>query len=328
MKGIAPIILTILLLPLSLLAQKEPCDLSNTDAFFVHQVQEGETLFSISKQYEIDIKRIKKLNRIHPDSNTISIADVLVIPVTPLPEHQDDTQQKITSHRHQVKEGQTLFSIARMYKNVDVDSIKKWNELKSDTLDVGQELLLKSSEKASSVPNVDNQSPKNQNSAKMTNNPEENSQKSKKKDNFIFKGNKKERNNKRSDTATTIDSDTAKSSLPFQEFKNIYVDYKEKDMAKQSERGVATWLDKSYARGDANYYALHKYAPVGSVVEVRNLMNDRKVYVKVIGRLSNTESNQNVLVKITEASADYLNVLDEKFLVEVSTYTEGGITNQ
>jgi hypothetical protein len=57
-------------------------------------------------------------------------------------------------------------------------------------------------------------------------------------------------------------------------------------------------------------------------------MNDRQVYVKVIGRLSNTESNRNVLVKITEASADYLNALDEKFLVEVTTYYEGGITNQ
>ncbi len=325
MKQLAVLFITTCFIPLALLAQKDGCELSNTDAFFVHQVQQGETLFSISQQYEIDLKRIKKLNRIHPDSNTISIADVLVIPVNPLPDNQDDNEQQAMESTHEVKKGQTLFSIARKYKNVSVDSIKRWNQLQTDTLDVGQELRLRSSEKASSVPSVDKKSKANET---LANQAEDTSQEGSKKEDFIFQGDQEDNQKEKADTTAQLQPDSASQSLPFEEFKTIYQEYEQNGMTKQTERGVATWLDENYARGDANYYALHKYAPVGSVVKVRNLMNDRKVYVKVIGRLSDTESNRNVLVKITEASADYLNVLDEKFLVEVSTYSEGGITNQ
>jgi len=325
MKQLAAIFITTCFIPLTLLAQRDACELSNTDAFFVHQVQQGETLFSISQQYDIDLKRIKKLNRIHPDSNTIAIADVLVVPVNPLPANQDKNDQQASEATHEVKEGQTLFSIARRYKNVSVDSIKKWNELQSDTLDVGQELRLRSSEKAPSVPGVDKKSNAN---GTLANQAEDTSQERSKEENFIFQGNQEDKQTEKADTTAQLPPDSSSQALPFEEFRNIYQEYEQKGMAKQTERGVATWLDENYARGDANYYSLHKYAPVGSVVKVRNLMNDRQVYVKVIGRLSNTESNRNVLVKITEASADYLNVLDEKFLVEVTTYSEGGITNQ
>ncbi len=42
---------------------------------------------------------------------------------------------------HQVKSGETLFKISRRY-NVQVKSLRTWNKLESDTLEVGQRLVV------------------------------------------------------------------------------------------------------------------------------------------------------------------------------------------
>jgi LysM repeat protein len=55
--------------------------------------------------------------------------------------HPALAQQKASTHT--VKEGETLFSIAQKYK-ISVDQIKKWNDLTSNVLDVGQTLRVSS----------------------------------------------------------------------------------------------------------------------------------------------------------------------------------------
>ena len=84
------------------------------------------------------------------------------------------------------------------------------------------------------------------------------------------------------------------------------------------ERGIATWTHSSY--DDGNFYALHTTAPQGTIITVRNLMNNKTVSVKVIGKLPSTSGNENILIKLSESAAKKLNVLDDKFLVEI-TYT-------
>ena len=84
----------------------------------------------------------------------------------------------------------------------------------------------------------------------------------------------------------------------------------------RDERGIAVWTHSSYDEG--NFYALHATAPPGTVITVRNLMNSITITVKVIGRLPPTSNNENVLIKLSESAAKKLNVLDEKFLVEIN----------
>jgi LysM repeat protein len=50
--------------------------------------------------------------------------------------------KKKKSKTHIVKKGETLYRISKMYE-VAVDDIKKWNKLKNNTLEVGQELIIK-----------------------------------------------------------------------------------------------------------------------------------------------------------------------------------------
>ena len=49
-------------------------------SYYLHVVEEGQTLFSICKAYGVDIQAVKEENGKH--DNTISIFDVLKIPYT------------------------------------------------------------------------------------------------------------------------------------------------------------------------------------------------------------------------------------------------------
>jgi hypothetical protein len=49
-------------------------------------------------------------------------------------------------------------------------------------------------------------------------------------------------------------------------------------------------------------------------------MNSKTLNVKVIGRLPATPENERVLIRISESAAKKLNVLDEKFLAEITYY--------
>lgn len=57
-------------------------------------------------------------------------------------EQQAKEQNKIRKITYEVKAGDCLSAIAAKYRDVTVDKIKKWNNLKSDNLSLGQKLLL------------------------------------------------------------------------------------------------------------------------------------------------------------------------------------------
>ena len=119
-----------------------------------------------------------------------------------------------------------------------------------------------------------------------------------------------------STTSATATTDKTKS------FAQLYAEYMSGEMIAASEKGVATWIENNgiQTSGD-RFYALHNSAPVGSVVKVRNLMNNRTIYAKVIGNLAESEVNEKVLIKLSAGAAERLNVLDNRFVVEITYYT-------
>ena len=57
-------------------------------------------------------------------------------------EQQAKEQNKVRKITYEVKSGDCLSAIAAKYRDVTVDKIKKWNNLKSDNLSLGQKLIL------------------------------------------------------------------------------------------------------------------------------------------------------------------------------------------
>ncbi|MEZ5013954.1 MAG: hypothetical protein R2794_06650 [Chitinophagales bacterium] len=120
------------------------------------------------------------------------------------------------------------------------------------------------------------------------------------------------------------DEPTIPNTAKGKTFAQAYADYYGTDMYQRSEKGVATWIDASgiETSGD-RFYALHNTAPIGSIVKVRNMMNNRVIYAKVIGTLSDSEVQEKVLIKLSAGAGERLNVLDSRFVVEISWYSAG-----
>jgi rare lipoprotein A (peptidoglycan hydrolase) len=83
------------------------------------------------------------------------------------------------------------------------------------------------------------------------------------------------------------------------------------------ENGVASWIRDDDINPN-KYYALHRSAPIGTIIKVTNKMNNKYVFVKVVGSLPNTGDNTDLVIKISKASAEKLGVHDSKFQSELS----------
>ncbi len=82
-----------------------------------------------------------------------------------------------------------------------------------------------------------------------------------------------------------------------------------------STSGVAEMIEGS---GSGKYLALHRSAPIGTLVQVRNEFNNQSMWVKVIGRLPDTGVNDKILIKLSSLAFTKLSPEDRRFRAEVS----------
>ena len=115
-------------LKLSYDAEKEDIKESN-----IYTVKKGDSLWLIANKYGTTVGELKSANNLK--SNTLSIGQTLIIP-----EKKENTN-KIS---YVVKKGDSLWLIANKY-DTTVEKIKSTNNLKSNTLSIGQVLVIPSS---------------------------------------------------------------------------------------------------------------------------------------------------------------------------------------
>jgi LysM repeat protein len=84
-----------------------------------------------------------------------------------------------------------------------------------------------------------------------------------------------------------------------------------------TESGTATWVDDGNIKSEV-HLAMHKTAPLGTLIKVTNPMNGKYKFVKVIGKLPDTEENNNIIIKIGKNTADELDIRDKVFRVEMT----------
>ena len=95
-----------------------------------YTVKKGDSLYQIANKYNTSVSAIMKLNNL--TSNILNIGQVLKIP---------SVSNGNATMTYVVKKGDSLYSIAKKF-NTTVDSIKKKNNLKSNTLSIGKELII------------------------------------------------------------------------------------------------------------------------------------------------------------------------------------------
>lgn len=115
-------------LKLSYDAKKEDIKGSN-----IYTVKKGDSLWLIANKYGTTVDELKNANNLK--STTLSIGQTLIIP------EKKESTSKIS---YVVKKGDSLWLIANKY-DTTVEKIKSTNNLKSNTLSIGQVLVIPSS---------------------------------------------------------------------------------------------------------------------------------------------------------------------------------------
>ncbi len=90
-----------------------------------------------------------------------------------------------------------------------------------------------------------------------------------------------------------------------------------------TEKGVGVWIADLNQVG-SNMLALHKTAPVGTVVKITNPMTSRTTFAKVVGKFTDTEETKNAIIVISKSAAELIGVLDRRFHVEIAYGTPIG----
>ncbi len=88
-------------------------------------------MYQIARKYNTTVDELKRLNNL--TSNLLSIGQVLKIPSEPISDEENII--------YTVVAGDNLYQIARRY-NTSVSAIKDANNLISDSLSIGQKLII------------------------------------------------------------------------------------------------------------------------------------------------------------------------------------------
>ncbi|MEJ7780237.1 MAG: LysM peptidoglycan-binding domain-containing protein [Daejeonella sp.] len=246
----------------------------------VHKVDAKENYYSIARKYHVTPQSIIQFN----SNRTLQIGTLLRVPTdrlysTPqtaqVPKKQEvlPGSAKMAVVEYKVGPKEYLLLIAKKF-NTTVEDLKTLNNLKSNSLSVGQiikvpygtaaEIMSVPPAAPLSVPKVDSRT-----------------------------------------NSTQIDSSLNagdRLKLPPARYGLREVD----------ERGVAIWISDENLDG-TKMLALHQTAPIGTIIKITNPMTGKSTFTKVVGKFSQNESTKDAIIVITKAAADLIGALDKRF---------------
>jgi LysM repeat protein len=256
------------------------------EQFTVYTVQQGESLFSISKRFNVSVEQLREANGL-TDKNVVKIGQRLKIPsvsATNKTVVNTAVLANNSSSVHVVGEKETLWSISKKY-GVTMEQIKEWNHLSDEGIQIGQKLIVAPPPAtiASTQPSVAQQ-PVQQIAAVQES---------------------EAKPQKNANTEVLAGKPAGESFFAFA-FKNTG---NQLSGIASTFKTASGWLDKKY-------YVLINNLPEGSIVAVS--ANNKVVYAKVLGSLPDIKEDNGILLRINNAAASALGITDAKFEAQVN----------
>jgi LysM repeat protein len=259
----------------------------NGKKLIIHKIEARESYYSISRKYNVSPQSVIEFNK----NKSLQIGKEIKVPTEVLYQagqsdnsNSSNSKSKNSSKAAQVdyKVGprETLYAISRKF-NTTVDDIKEMNNLRSNALAAGQILKIRYGTETAQI---------NPAMPVVLNIPRNMS------------------NGRRGDTSQVDSSVNAgdRLKLPPARYGLREID----------EHGVATWINDSNIDG-RKMLALHRTAPIGTVIKVTNPMTTKSTFAKVVGKFTENESTKDVIIVITKAAADMVGALDKRFQVTI-----------
>lgn len=273
--------------------------------FVLYKVEPKQTLFSIVKRYGSSVSEFKAANpglsesvnvgqtiKI-PYKGTVVASAPKYVPPAPTPTPTPAPTETVKMVSHVVESGQGLYAVATKHK-VTMADLRKWNNLTTDVLSSGQVLIVDAREyerakKAGELPAKgeivkveDTNMGNNSNTTTTTQKP----------------------------VSEPVDASEAKTSSETSKTSSGY--------RKTIETGLAELIDVEDKSG--KYLGLHRSAPAGTLVNVKNSSNGQSIWVKIVGKLPDIGSDK-VIIKLSPRAFEKLNPSDKRIRAEISYMT-------
>lgn len=314
-----------------------------------HKVKSGESLYVVAKKYNVSIKDLKTWNSLKADKvtvgqslkiqRTVAVADTATpaaattasAAASPKKEEvkkeepkkeEPKKEEKLPAKKeeiiadkkvalatanstapgdwiaHTVKSGESLFSLSKEYGS-SIEALIEWNALSSNNLKVGQSIKVgrvsESTDAKLTAAEVETTTAVS--SPASTTMPERSSRQ----------------------TASPVPASTSPATvtpgLAATTNEAMTAPNTSGGFSNNKEMGLAELIPNT--SGNKKYLVLHRTAPVGSVIRVKNEENDITIFARVVGVLPETGDNAKLLIKLSQAAFDQLKAVNQRFPVEI-----------
>lgn len=264
--------------------------------YILHKVEPKETLSSLSRRYDVTVKDIRSANI---GIRELKEGQIINIPARSAFSQNENSGKNVVERTpskvpvyYTVKPGETMYGISRNF-NVTVDEIKQMNSMSTHDLSPGQRLIVGYQGSETVVSQTDfNEKDANAFAAGQSSQDVE----------LQYH---------------LPESQAAEMETPLIEYSEVRKSPDGKTLVQVTETGAASWIQDAQF-GDNKYYALHRTAPIGTIIKLTNRMNSVSVYVKVVGVLPDTSENENIIIKVSQSVTNRLNALDPVFQAELT----------
>lgn len=284
------------------------------DQVIVHTVEQGQTIYSISKLYSVAPVDIQNQNPLVDESFAIKPGQLLRIEVK-----KDEEASKLLSKLekqpkiHVVQSKETLYGISK-YHDVELDDLRDWNNLSDSQIKVAQELIVGWRYSNKEVGEIQSKEIVQPHSTVVV--EEQPTKQIVQEQPVATKAIIEE-----APTPTIVKQAEPKPRLVKTDKQTLLSERYQTEASTKSiftESGPAIFFSTDNDMLSTRYYGLYSNAKVGSIIKVMNLINNRVVYVKVIGGLPDTKENHGSMIKLTTAAKNALASNDGKIRVEVT----------
>lgn len=198
-------------------ANEESSSRSKKNSAYKYKVKKGDSLKNIAKKFGVSVATLKKWNGIK--GNSIAKGKTLKILSNERSSYGDNSSRTSgTLNYHKIKKTESLKSIAAIY-GVSVSNLKKWNNLKSNTVPKGKSLKIYSDSHVNDI--KENSSVKTKKSKKGSVKEITTSKKNSKKENISSNSSAKvKKDNKTSKVKVNSTSKVKKNSKNIHEVKS------------------------------------------------------------------------------------------------------------
>ena len=221
---------------------------------------------------------------------------------------------------HTVKSGESLFLLAKQYGS-SIEELIQWNALRSNNLKVGQSIKVgRATQSAVTIPTVGETVPTASESVPTAGESVPSGGRTKTPASSSTQSTTSPTRSSRPAASTSSTSTSPATAAPSSATASTSTETTSAPntsggFSNNKETGLAELIPNT--SGNKKYLVLHRTAPVGSVIRVKNEENDLTIFARVVGVLPETGDNAKLLIKLSQAAFDQLKGVNQRFPVEI-----------